>query len=100
MANNDRFDGALAELRTQGLDVTVHNPSQDRALIKRIEEQETVKGDLAKPFGVAAVVRVGAATETEMKDEKARVEECGAKHELPGRRHRSRRRRSFPPSHS
>jgi len=75
-------------------------PLRDRALIKRIEEQETVKGDLAKPVGVAAVVPVGAAAETEMKEKKARVEECGAsKHELPGRRHRSRRRRSFSPSH-
>lgn len=75
-------------------------PLQDRALIKRMKEQETVKGDLAKPVGVAAVVRVGAATETGMKEKKARVEECGAKHELPGRSHRSRRRRSFSPSHS
>ena len=75
-------------------------PLQDRALIKRIQEQEKVKGDLAQPVD-AAVVPVGAAAETEMKEKKTRVEECGAsKHELPGRRHRSRRRRSFPPSHS
>ena len=34
MANNDRFDGALTELRTQGLDVTVHNPSNETFYIK------------------------------------------------------------------
>jgi hypothetical protein len=34
MANNDRFDGALAELRKQGLAVTVHNPSNETFYIK------------------------------------------------------------------
>jgi len=34
MVNNIRFDGALAELRTQGLAVTVHNPSNETFYIK------------------------------------------------------------------
>ena len=34
MVNNTRFDGALAELRTQGLAVTVHNPSNETFYIK------------------------------------------------------------------
>jgi hypothetical protein len=34
MANDYRFDGALAELRKQGLDVTVHNGANETFYIK------------------------------------------------------------------
>jgi hypothetical protein len=34
MANNDGFDGALAELRKQGLDVSVHNGANGTFYIK------------------------------------------------------------------
>ena len=34
MANNDRFDGAVAELRKQGLDVSVHNGANETFYIK------------------------------------------------------------------
>jgi lipid-binding SYLF domain-containing protein len=34
MANDYRFDGAVAELRTQGLDVTVHNGANETFYIK------------------------------------------------------------------
>ena len=34
MANNDRFDGAVGELRKQGLDVTVHNGLNETFYIK------------------------------------------------------------------
>jgi lipid-binding SYLF domain-containing protein len=34
MANDYRFDGAVAELRKQGLVVTVHNPANETFYIK------------------------------------------------------------------
>jgi len=34
MTNNDRFDSAVAELRKQGLEVSVHNPSNETFYIK------------------------------------------------------------------
>ena len=55
MANNDRFESAVTELRKQGLDVSVHNGSNETFYIKadgifgqtshrRVKEYQALQG--------------------------------------------------------
>jgi chaperonin GroEL (HSP60 family) len=60
-------------------------------------DREKLQERLAKLVGGVAVIKVGAATETEMKEKKARVEDANARHQGGGRgRHRAGRRRGTP----
>jgi len=47
-------------------------------------DKEKLQERLAKLAGGVAVINVGAATETEMKEKKARVEDCVARHPRRG----------------
>ncbi len=60
----DQIKGRIAEIRTQ-----VENTTSDY-------DREKLQERLAKLVGGVAVVKVGAATETEMKEKKARVEDA------------------------
>jgi len=60
----DQIKGRIAEIRTQ-----VENVTSDY-------DREKLQERLAKLVGGVAVVKVGAATETEMKEKKARVEDA------------------------
>jgi chaperonin GroEL len=60
----DKIKGRIAEIRTQ-----VENTTSDY-------DREKLQERLAKLVGGVAVVKVGAATETEMKEKKARVEDA------------------------
>src|SRR3954465_9406086 len=60
----DKIKGRIAEIRTQ-----VENTTSDY-------DKEKLQERLAKLVGGVAVVKVGAATETEMKEKKARVEDA------------------------
>ena len=60
-------------------------------------DREKLQERLAKIVGGVAVINVGAATETEMKEKKARVEDALARHQGSGRRRdRSWRRNGLP----
>ncbi len=60
-------------------------------------DREKLQERLAKMVGGVAVINVGAATEIEMKEKKARVEDALQRHPRRGRRrHRPRRRRRLP----
>jgi len=60
----DKIKGRIAEIRTQ-----IENTTSDY-------DREKLQERLAKLVGGVAVVKVGAATETEMKEKKARVEDA------------------------
>jgi len=60
----DKIKGRIAEIRTQ-----IDNTTSDY-------DREKLQERLAKLVGGVAVVKVGAATETEMKEKKARVEDA------------------------
>jgi chaperonin GroEL len=60
----DKIKGRIAEIRTQ-----IDNTTSDY-------DKEKLQERLAKLVGGVAVVKVGAATETEMKEKKARVEDA------------------------
>ena len=60
----DKIEGRQAEIRTQ-----IENTTSDY-------DREKLQERLAKLVGGVAVVKVGAATETEMKEKKARVEDA------------------------
>src|SRR5690349_14373019 len=60
----DKINGRIAEIRTQ-----IDNTTSDY-------DREKLQERLAKLVGGVAVVKVGAATETEMKEKKARVEDA------------------------
>ena len=60
----DKIKGRIAEIRTQ-----IENTTSDY-------DKEKLQERLAKLVGGVAVVKVGAATETEMKEKKARVEDA------------------------
>ncbi len=62
--NKDKIEGRQSEIRTQ-----IDNTSSDY-------DREKLQERLAKLVGGVAVVKVGAATETEMKEKKARVEDA------------------------
>ena len=62
--NKDKIKGRIAEIRAQ-----VENTTSDY-------DREKLQERLAKLVGGVAVVKVGAATETEMKEKKARVEDA------------------------
>ena len=64
-------------------------------------DREKLQERLAKLVGGVAVIKVGAATETELKEKKARVEDAMHATKRRGRRrHRSWRRRGFATLHS
>src|SRR5690606_18369873 len=60
----DKIEGRQAEIRTQ-----IENTTSDY-------DREKLQERLAKLVGGVAVVKVGASTETEMKEKKARVEDA------------------------
>jgi len=62
--NKDKIKGRIAEIRAQ-----IENTTSDY-------DREKLQERLAKLVGGVAVVKVGAATETEMKEKKARVEDA------------------------
>jgi len=62
--SKDKIKGRIAEIRTQ-----IDNTTSDY-------DREKLQERLAKLVGGVAVVKVGAATETEMKEKKARVEDA------------------------
>src|SRR5207302_2702050 len=62
--NKDKIKGRIAEIRGQ-----IENTTSDY-------DREKLQERLAKLVGGVAVVKVGAATETEMKEKKARVEDA------------------------
>jgi chaperonin GroEL len=62
--SKDKIKGRIAEIRTQ-----IENTTSDY-------DREKLQERLAKLVGGVAVVKVGAATETEMKEKKARVEDA------------------------
>src|ERR1700733_11593779 len=62
--NKDKIKGRIAEIRAQ-----VENTTSDY-------DKEKLQERLAKLVGGVAVIKVGAATETEMKEKKARVEDA------------------------
>jgi len=62
--NKDKIKGRIAEIRAQ-----VENTTSDY-------DREKLQERLAKLVGGVAVIKVGAATETEMKEKKARVEDA------------------------
>ena len=64
-------------------------------------DKEKLQERLAKLVGGVAIIKVGAATETELKEKKARVEDASARHPRGSRgRHRPRRRRSAGSRHA
>ena len=73
--------GRVKQLRTQVEDTT---SDYDR---EKLQER------LAKLVGGVAIIKVGAATETELKEKKARVEDAMHDEGRRGRGHRARRRR-------
>jgi chaperonin GroEL len=62
--SKDKIKGRIAEIRTQ-----IENTTSDY-------DREKLQERLAKLVGGVAVIKVGAATETEMKEKKARVEDA------------------------
>jgi chaperonin GroEL len=62
--SKDKIKGRIAEIRTQ-----VENTTSDY-------DKEKLQERLAKLVGGVAIIKVGAATETEMKEKKARVEDA------------------------
>src|SRR5437588_7561011 len=62
--NKDKIKGRIAEIRGQ-----IENTTSDY-------DREKLQERLAKLVGGVAVIKVGAATETEMKEKKARVEDA------------------------
>ena len=80
------IEGRIKQLRTQ-----IEETTSDY-------DREKLQERLAKLAGGVAIIKVGAATETEMKEKKARVEDalaCDAR--CRGRRHRGGRRRGAAP---
>ena len=75
------IEGRIKQLRTQ-IDETTSD-----------YDREKLQERLAKLAGGVAIIKVGAATETEMKEKKARVEDALHATARRGRRHRSGRRR-------
>ena len=67
-----RFMRVLSEIRTQ-----IENTSSDY-------DREKLQERVAKLAGGVAVIKVGAATEIEMKEKKARVEDASARHSRRG----------------